>query len=326
MNRAAARSKSPADRRKIVLYATLAVVVIAIVVGVGLASRVPKAASVANMHSKLKPATPRRRSPSRRTRATSTWRRSRRRCCSRCSPPGARTASARRPSSTTWPPSTPARSRSSRSAAARRAMDSNSPESQADVNQFGAQFNVKYPLAFDPELKVGSALPAGRFPDHRADRQEQEGQLHQVRRGPRDRPHQGDRQDHLVASRFALRASAGGFIVLSRHSWERARRYGHALIRPFPRRGRARRRVRPPRGRVRADRSRTAGQPRARHAPPPRPRRRLHARHAHARPERRAEAADPDRHAAVAPSQPERRTRPPARPTARSCARRSTAS
>ncbi len=43
-------------------------------------------------------------------------------------------------------------------------IDGNSPETQADVNQFGAQFNVKYPLAFDPELKVAQLYLQGGFP------------------------------------------------------------------------------------------------------------------------------------------------------------------
>jgi thiol-disulfide isomerase/thioredoxin len=43
-------------------------------------------------------------------------------------------------------------------------MDGNSPESQADVNTFGAQYNVRYPLAFDPELKVAGQYIQGGFP------------------------------------------------------------------------------------------------------------------------------------------------------------------
>ncbi len=164
MNRAAARSKSPADRRKIVLYATLAVVVLAIVVGVGLASRVPKAASVANMDSKLKPgdAAP--------TFAVAT--NAGNFDLAQVSTPVLLEVFA------TWCPHCQRETSVLNDLAAKYAgkvaivsvsgsaqgMDSNSPESQADVNQFGAQFNVKYPLAFDPELKVGSLYLQGGFP------------------------------------------------------------------------------------------------------------------------------------------------------------------
>ena len=43
-------------------------------------------------------------------------------------------------------------------------MDGNSPESQADVNTFGAKYNVRYPIAFDPELKVAGQYIQGGFP------------------------------------------------------------------------------------------------------------------------------------------------------------------
>ena len=46
------------------------------------------------------------------------------------------------------------------------ATDSTSagPESQADVNAFGATFKVRYPIAFDPELKVASLYLKTGFP------------------------------------------------------------------------------------------------------------------------------------------------------------------
>jgi thiol-disulfide isomerase/thioredoxin len=43
-------------------------------------------------------------------------------------------------------------------------MDGNSPESQADVNAFGQRFGVRYPIAFDPDLKVASEYISGGFP------------------------------------------------------------------------------------------------------------------------------------------------------------------
>jgi thiol-disulfide isomerase/thioredoxin len=43
-------------------------------------------------------------------------------------------------------------------------VDGTHPESQVDVNQFGAQFNVRYPMAFDPELKVAEHYLKAGFP------------------------------------------------------------------------------------------------------------------------------------------------------------------
>ena len=43
-------------------------------------------------------------------------------------------------------------------------MDHNGPESLADVNSFGATYNVRYPIAFDPELKVAQAYLKDGFP------------------------------------------------------------------------------------------------------------------------------------------------------------------
>jgi len=46
------------------------------------------------------------------------------------------------------------------------ATDSTSanPESQADVNSFGATYKVRYPIAFDPELKVAGLYLKSGFP------------------------------------------------------------------------------------------------------------------------------------------------------------------
>jgi thiol-disulfide isomerase/thioredoxin len=43
-------------------------------------------------------------------------------------------------------------------------MDGNSPESQADVMQFGQTFNVRYPIAFDPNLDVAQKYVKSGFP------------------------------------------------------------------------------------------------------------------------------------------------------------------
>ena len=43
-------------------------------------------------------------------------------------------------------------------------IDGTHPESQLDVNQFGSQFNVRYPIAFDPDLKVAGLYLKEGFP------------------------------------------------------------------------------------------------------------------------------------------------------------------
>jgi thiol-disulfide isomerase/thioredoxin len=43
-------------------------------------------------------------------------------------------------------------------------MDGNSPETQSDVNTFGAQFQVRYPIAFDPQLAVAQQYLLGGYP------------------------------------------------------------------------------------------------------------------------------------------------------------------
>jgi thiol-disulfide isomerase/thioredoxin len=43
-------------------------------------------------------------------------------------------------------------------------IDGTHPESQLDVNQFGAQFNVRYPIAYDPDLKVAALYLKDGFP------------------------------------------------------------------------------------------------------------------------------------------------------------------
>jgi len=43
-------------------------------------------------------------------------------------------------------------------------LDGTRPESQSDVNQFGAQFNVRYPIAYDPTLQVATQYLKEGFP------------------------------------------------------------------------------------------------------------------------------------------------------------------
>jgi thiol-disulfide isomerase/thioredoxin len=43
-------------------------------------------------------------------------------------------------------------------------MDGQASESLVDVNTFGQQFNVRYPIAFDPDLKVAGSYLQGGFP------------------------------------------------------------------------------------------------------------------------------------------------------------------
>jgi len=164
MSRAAAK---PADRRKIILYATIAVVIIAIVVAIGLASRtnvVPNAASQTNASSALK--------------------------VGDTAPPFSVQTTAgpfnlEQISSpvllelfATWCPHCQRETAVMNSVATKYAgkvaivavsaspygIDGSSPESAADVNNFGAQFQVRYPLAYDAQLSVAHAYLKEGFP------------------------------------------------------------------------------------------------------------------------------------------------------------------
>jgi thiol-disulfide isomerase/thioredoxin len=165
MSRAAAKSSSP-DRRKLILYVTLAVVLIAIIVGIGLASRnvVPKAASDAPMNSKLKTgdAAP----------AFAVQTNAGPFDLAQVSTPVLLEVFA------TWCPHCQRETAVLNDVAAKYAgklaivavsgspygMDGSSAESQTDVNRFGQEFQVRYPLAFDPDLKVAQLYLQGGFP------------------------------------------------------------------------------------------------------------------------------------------------------------------
>jgi thiol-disulfide isomerase/thioredoxin len=166
MNRAAA-SKSPSnDRRKVVIYAVLTLAVVAIIGVVGYFSRssVPKAATAVQTQSKLKvgDAAP--------TFAVQT----------NAGPfdLGQVSTPVLLEVFATWCPHCQRETAILNDLAAKYAgklaivavsgspygLDGTKPESQLDVNQFGAQFNVRYPIAYDPELKVGSLYLKAGFP------------------------------------------------------------------------------------------------------------------------------------------------------------------
>jgi thiol-disulfide isomerase/thioredoxin len=150
--------------RRTILYATLAVVVIAIVVAVGLASRVPKAASDTFAQSNLKvgdtapefavatnagPFDIAQVSTPVLLEVFATW-------CPHCQ----REATVLNDVAAKYAGKVAIVAVSG----SERAMDGNSPESQADVNAFGQQYGVRYPIAFDPDLKVAHAYIQQGFP------------------------------------------------------------------------------------------------------------------------------------------------------------------
>jgi thiol-disulfide isomerase/thioredoxin len=166
MSRAA--TSKPPDRRRIVLYATVAIVVIAIIVAIGLSNRsnpvVPKAASEAPMNSKLKPGDT---AP-----AFTAQTNAGPFDLSQVSTPVLLEVFA------TWCPhcqrETAALNDLARKYSGRLAivavsgspygLDGSTAESQTDVNRFGQQFQVRYPIGFDPDLKVAQLYLQGGFP------------------------------------------------------------------------------------------------------------------------------------------------------------------
>lgn len=158
----------PPDRRRIILYATLAVVLIAIIVAVGLSNRsnpvVPKSASEAPMNSKLKPGDT---APNFavQTNAGSFD-------LSQVSTPVLLEVFA------TWCPHCQRETATLNDLATKDAgklaivgvsgspyaIDGSSAESLNDVNQFGQQFQLRYPIAFDQNLTVAHQYLQGGFP------------------------------------------------------------------------------------------------------------------------------------------------------------------
>ncbi|HEV3086427.1 MAG TPA: TlpA disulfide reductase family protein [Candidatus Elarobacter sp.] len=152
--------------RKTIIYATLAVIAVAIVVAIGLSSRnaIPKAASEAPISSTIKVGDT---AP-----AFSVATNAGPFDLSQISEPVLLEVFA------TWCPHCQRETATLNSIAAKyggkvaivavsgspNGMDGSSPESQADVNAFGAQFNVRYPLAYDPDQKVAQQYLKGGFP------------------------------------------------------------------------------------------------------------------------------------------------------------------
>jgi len=158
--------KRPADRRKLILYATLAIVLIAIVVAVGLSSRnvVPQNATESPIQSNLKvgdkapefavqtdagPFDLDQTSGPVLLEVFATW-------CPHC----------QRETSVMNDIATKYQGKVAIVAVSGDAKDMNytGPESQVDVNRFAQTFNVRYPVAFDSDLKVAHEYLRAGFP------------------------------------------------------------------------------------------------------------------------------------------------------------------
>jgi thiol-disulfide isomerase/thioredoxin len=163
MSRAASKS-GPPNRRKIILYATIAVVVIGVIVAVGLASRVPNNATTAVGGSTLKigdtapdfavqtnagPFDSKAVSTPVLLEVFATW-------CPHCQ----HETSVLNHIASTY------RGKLAMVSVSGDAFDMphTGPESQADVNAFAQQFKVQYPIAFDPDLKVAQLYLQKGFP------------------------------------------------------------------------------------------------------------------------------------------------------------------
>jgi thiol-disulfide isomerase/thioredoxin len=165
MSRAAAKS-APPDRRRLILYVTLGIVILAIVIGIGLASRnvVPKSASEAPMNSKLKAgdtaptfAVQTNAGPFDLAQVSTpvllevfaTW-------CPHCQ----RETAVLNDIATKYAGKVAIVAVSG----SPYGMDGSTAESQTDVNRFGQEFQVRYPIAYDPDLKVAQLYLQGGFP------------------------------------------------------------------------------------------------------------------------------------------------------------------
>jgi thiol-disulfide isomerase/thioredoxin len=167
MSRAVSKSakSSAPDRRKLILYVTLGIIIVALVVGVGLASRVPKAASTPTAGAsnlKVGDTAP---EFSVQTNAGPFD-------LAQVSTPVLVEIFA------TWCPHCQRETTVLNHLAAKYAgkvavvaisgspygMDESTPESLADVNTFGQQFQVGYPLAFDPTDAVAQQYISTGFP------------------------------------------------------------------------------------------------------------------------------------------------------------------
>jgi thiol-disulfide isomerase/thioredoxin len=168
MSRAVPRKSTPPDRRKLIGIITIVVIVVGLFVVVGLLSRpntiVPESATKAVGSSKLKvgdvapefavqtnagPFDLQSVSTPVLLEVFATW-------CPHC----------QRETTVLNDVATKYQGKLAMVAVSGSATDSTSagPESQADVNAFGATYNVRYPIAFDPELKVATLYLKTGFP------------------------------------------------------------------------------------------------------------------------------------------------------------------
>ncbi len=154
-----------ADRRKLILYGTLGVIALIAIIAVALASRVPKSASDAPLYAKLS--------------------------VGDAAPPFAVATTAgpfdlSKPDGkptlleifATWCPHCQNETSVLNQlyeqygqkvnfvavSGSNVGMDGNSPESQADVVSFAQRFDVKYPIAYDPNLDVAKKYLQGGYP------------------------------------------------------------------------------------------------------------------------------------------------------------------
>ena len=169
MSRAVTKNRAarpPADRRKLLMYGTLGVVVLAVLIGVGLASRqvVPKAASNAPIQAQIKPG---QQAPTFTVQTNAgpfdlaqvttpvllevfaTW-------CPHCQ----RETAVMNDLAGKYAGKVAILAVSG----SEYGMDGTSAETQADVYRFGQQFQVRYPLAFDPTMSVAQKYLQGGYP------------------------------------------------------------------------------------------------------------------------------------------------------------------
>lgn len=164
MSRAVSRKSAPRDLRKLIGIATLVVIIVGGIIAVGWFSRIPKAATEAVGSSKLKvgdtapefavqtnagPFDLQSVSTPVLLEVFATW-------CPHC----------QRETVVLNDLATKYQGKLAMVAVSGSATDSTSagPESQADVNTFGATYKVRYPIAFDPELKVATLYLKTGFP------------------------------------------------------------------------------------------------------------------------------------------------------------------
>ena len=158
------RKPQPTDLKKFYLYAAIGLVVIIAIVGVGLASRVPKAATDVSTPAVLTVGQP---APEFSVSSTNgpfdlatqtgpvflevfaTW-------CTHCQ--------AEVPRLNALNDKYKGKIGFVAVSGSARAGDGNSPESQADVLSFARQLHVTYPIAYDPDLAVAKKYLRGGFP------------------------------------------------------------------------------------------------------------------------------------------------------------------